>query len=78
MIGYLQCLGDCAAPIPTTFRTAPDEGEGLLLEVTVMATFKNLIIQEAGRIKTKVIRGDDEVRLGNLVVSLQPQKETTN
>jgi len=43
-----------------------------------MATFKNLIIQEAGRIKTKVIRGDDEVRLGNLVVPLQPQKETTN
>jgi hypothetical protein len=40
-----------------------------------MATFKNLVIQEAGRIKTKVLRGDDEVRLGNLVVSLQHKSE---
>jgi hypothetical protein len=50
----------------------------LLIDVTIMATFKNLVIQKAGRIKTRVMRGEDEVRLGNLLVSLQPQAGAAN
>ena len=41
--------------------------------MTIMATFKNLVIQQAGRIKAKVMRGDDEVRLGNRLVTLHPE-----
>jgi hypothetical protein len=56
------------------------EGEGLLIEIALVATYKNAVIQKPGRIKARVLRGDDEVvRIGNLVVSGPPQtKEAAN
>jgi hypothetical protein len=56
----------------------PDTGDdGLLVDLTIIATFKNLVVQEAGRIRAIVMRGEDEVRLGNLAVTLPP-KEAAN
>jgi hypothetical protein len=46
----------------------------LLADITIIAALKNFVIQEAGRIKVRVLRGEDEIRLGSLVISLAPSE----
>jgi hypothetical protein len=38
---------------------------------------KNFVIREGGRIRVKVLRGEDEIRLGSLFIFLAP-KEAAN
>ena len=62
-------------PLPTD-----EDADDPVLELTLAANFRDFVLQEAGRIKVRAFRGDEEIRLGTLQVRLHPelQKEAAN
>lgn len=63
-------LAKAVVPAP-----AEDDLDDPLITLNVMAAFAGLVFPQAGRLKVRAYRGDDEIRLGTLRVRIHPDAE---
>jgi hypothetical protein len=64
--------GVSRAELDVVPKTDDPDVDDPMMELGLIATFVNFVIPEAGRIKVRAIRGDEEIRLGTLQIRLNP------